>query len=164
MNRKTIIALALMVLLVLCAGVGTALAYFTAHTDAAGQVPIALGSTTTIDEPTVEDFVKHVVISNEGPESCYVRARAFSGSAYELIYSGSGWSDGGDGFWYYEGILAEGEKTTELVVEIKNVPEDAAEGDQINIAVVYEATKVLYNEDGSAKEPDWNLAAIVEGE
>lgn len=162
MKKKNACLAALAVVLVLTASIGSAMAYFTAYTTAAGGYTINLGSKTTIEE-TFSDWTKHVVISNaEKSEPVFVRARAFGGSAFTITGSGSGWRDGGDGFWYYEEPLAGGSSTAELTFSIEGVPENALVGDSFNIVVVYESTPALYHEDGSVYA-DWTMILDAEG-
>jgi hypothetical protein len=150
--------------------IAPALAYFTTTAEASGTAVIALADQTKIEEPDVDvnetEWVKHVVITNEGPADCFVRAKAFAGGELTLNCGGDGWSDGGDGYWYYgakgsETILKAGEDTAELKVTITGISEitkEKMEGDGLNVAVVYESTKVLYKEDGTPDDADWNLA------
>ena len=105
----------------------------------------------------------------------YVRAKAFSGSRYPLSYSSAdgSWQEGSDGYYYYNEILpgtVVGEDgtvtaavTSELLVRIE-FPEDAQEGDDCNVVVIYESVPVQYDTDGSALEPwaaDWSAALIT---
>lgn len=164
MNKKKMFLTVTTIVIVLSVVILPAIAYFTAHAEAEGTVEITLGSNTLIEEPTVDldNWEKHVVITNEGPESVFVRARAFAGSKFKLDYEGEGWSDGKDGYWYYSEILPDGGESAELVVKIGNIPEGAVEGDSFNVVVIYEAVKVEYNADGSAKAPDWSMAAVID--
>ena len=148
MNKKKLILPLLAVILVLTATIQPALAYFTTYTRAKGGYTIHQGSTTTIDEE-FDDWTKHLVITNKEGKPVYVRARAFAGEAFTLEYSGGGWSDGGDGWWYYDSPVAAGEKTASpLSVKIENIPK--AEMDAgFNVAVVYESTRVQYSADGT---------------
>ncbi|MBR1780155.1 MAG: hypothetical protein IJ751_01970 [Oscillospiraceae bacterium] len=170
MKKKNIVLVALALVLVLTATVGSALAYFTTYVSAQGRIPIRLGTTTTIDEPDVTEFTKHVYITNTGAAACYVRARGFSASEYPLTYSGEGWSDGGDGWWYYDSILpgvdpndesAVPARTTELLVAIGNVPADEADVDAFNVVVVYESAPAALDSSG---EVVWNQSAIVDND
>ncbi|MBR2807215.1 MAG: hypothetical protein IKE18_10640 [Oscillospiraceae bacterium] len=164
MNKKKLFLAVAVAAIVLSVVILPAIAYFTAHAEAEGTVELALGMSTVIEEPTVDldSWEKHVVITNEGPESVFVRARAFAGSKYKLDYEGEGWTDGKDGYWYYSEILPEGGESDELIVKIGNVPEDADYGDKFNVVVIYEAVKVEYNADGSTKAPDWSMAAVID--
>ena len=165
MTKKKLALTLLAVCLITVTAVVPAMAYFTAHKTAQGSLPVTVGTTTTIDEQ-VKGFVKTVTIANseESGESVWVRARAyapatFNGAEITLVYSGGGWTAGEDDWYYYEKPLAPGEKTDadSLKIEISGVPKEAAEGNTLHVAVVYETTKVLYDEDGSELEADWDL-------
>lgn len=157
MNKKNGWLLAAAVLLITGAAADRAWAYFTTYASAAGSIALSLGEETRIEE-NISDWTKRVTITSEensGP--VYIRARAFSGSEYPLTYSSEGgtWSDGGDGYWYYDSILHGGEQTAgQLLVHIEGIPEDVSPGTDFHVIVVYESTPVLYGEDG---EPyaDW---------
>ncbi len=166
MKKRGRIALAAAaVVMLICVSIPGAMAYFTANDRAEGSVPVELGYQTVIEEPQVEDWTKHIVITSDtdSKESCYVRAKAIVTGDLTLTYSGEGWSEGEDGFWNYDTPLAPGESTKELLVKIEGIPEDAQEGDVIDVPVVYESTKVLYNEDGSPQEADWSMSVDKEG-
>lgn len=157
-KKKLLLALGAAVFVIFIITASPVLAYFSDHTEASGTIPVTLGSTTTMDEQ-VEGFVKSITITNEGPESCYVRARAYAGGDIELDHAGTGWSKGdSDDPWYYYGeVLDAGASTETLKVTISNPPEDAADGDTFNVVVVYESVKVLYDEDGEPLAADWSM-------
>lgn len=68
----------------------------------------------------------------------------------------SGWTDGGDGFWYYDQILPAGETTaTKLNVSYTFPATDVRMHRQNSMSVVEECTPVLYKADGTAYA-DWN--------
>ncbi len=162
---------------VLTATAGSAWAYFTTYTSASGGYALNLGHETEIVE-TYSEHTKHLVVTNEGDGPVYVRARAFSGSRYGLTYSGDGWQAGGDGYYYYntivQGIAAAEDgtvvksQTSQLDVRI-TFPEDAEEGDDCNVVVIYESLPVQYDSAGNALAPqaaDWSaeiLAGRTEG-
>lgn len=168
MKKRQIFLTALALVMVAASGLGSAMAYFTTHTEALGGYTVRLGSRTDIHEE-FSDWTKRVAISNEaGSQPVYVRARAFAGGAYELVYSSKSgkWTDGGDGWQYYGDLLNGGEITdgdNQLLVEIKGVPADAADGDSFDVVVVYESTPVLYDADGKAYA-DWNVKVETAGE
>ena len=91
-NILTAVAAALTAGLVLTAAAGEALAYFTTYTSASGSYAIDLGSDTRIEEE-YSNRTKRLVVSNDGTQPVYVRARAFSGSQCTLTYSSA------DGRW-----------------------------------------------------------------
>lgn len=148
--------LAAAALLVLTAGARGALAYFTTYTSAGGGYTLTLGQQTTLEEEIYE-AAKHVTVSNTGSTPCYVRVRAFAGSAYPLTYTwtDSAWKDGGDGYYYYQSILPAGGKTSELVIGIDAL-KDASQAKNFNVVVVQEATAVLYDSE-NRPYADWSV-------
>lgn len=173
-KSKMILAAAAVVLPLGIAG-GSALAYFTANTTAAGGYAVEVGMDTEIDEE-FSDWTKHVTITNKtGGGAVYVRAKAFSGSLYNLTYTGTtGWHEGTDGYWYYaDGSgkptpLKPGETTSELLVEITGMPEkEEDKKEEFNVIVIYEQMPVKYNADGTPIVPtaeDWAKYAVKEEE
>ena len=171
MKKFNILAATLAVILVLGAGIGSAMAYFTTYVKAEGGMVIHLGNKQDITEEWKEGS-KHVKIKNlEESQPVYIRARAYAGSLYQLDYSGSDerWElNEEDGWYYYKDIVPAGGNTEDLLVKIKNVPREAEEGDSFNIAVVYESTLVRYrtNAEGETETyADWDeiLDAEVNG-
>lgn len=164
MKKRNICLAALAAVLILAGSAGSAWAYFTTYVEAQGTQTIALGDETTIEEPEPVDWTKHVVItSDEDSRPVYVRARAFSGSQYPLNFSGSAkWTPGADGYYYYSDILNAGESTEELLIKINGIPEEIRESMELNVAVIYETTPVLYDEGGNPYA-DWNGDVTVEG-
>lgn len=174
MKKKTIFLLALSVILITVATMHGTLAYFTTYAGAEGGYTIRLGSRTTIHE----DFYgwsKYVTIINDpNSQPVYVRAKYFAGSKYTLVCNaipakdddpGNGvpfWKLNEDGYIYYSAILHGGETTTELIIEIENIPSSPTEsnglnvGDSFNVVVIYETTPVLYDGDGQPYA-DWNV-------
>ena len=160
----------------LTATAGRAWSYFTTYTSATGGYTVTLGSETQIEED-YSDHTKHLTVSNQGPMPVYVRARAFSGSRYTLSYSSEdgSWQAGSDGYYYYSQVLDApyaGEdgamvtpETSELLIRI-GFPEDAEEGEDCNVVVIYESTPVQYGTDGAALSPqeaDWTRELITGG-
>ena len=147
MKKTKIILPALAVVLVIGLAVGTAIAYFTAHTEAAGSVKVGLGFETVIEEK-VENTQKTVTIHNDGPESVWVRVTAFSAYAMDYSQPKGGWTKGKDGYWYYNDILAAGGDTTDLVISI-SAPGEEAKKEDFNVIVLYECAPVRYDAAGN---------------
>ena len=157
MKRLNILLSGLLLVMILSTSIGTALAYFTANTQAEGAVPITLGDREEINED-FDNWVKHVTItSDEDSEPVFIRAKVFYSVASGLTtsISGSGWSLGEEGHYYYSEIVKGGETTSVLDVAIGNIPQDAEEGDEFNVVVIYESTPVRYEADGTAYA-DWD--------
>lgn len=158
--------------MILTAAAGSAWAYFTTYTSAAGGYAIDLSDETEIVE-TYSDHTKHLVVSNDSGQAVYVRARAFSGEQYALTYTGENWQQGTDGYWYYgaalPGIVTAEDgtvtvsKTSQLDVRIA-FPEGAEEGDDCNVVVIYESIPVQYDANGNLIAPqdaDWSVELIT---
>lgn len=166
MKQKSWILSLLALVLIICAMVQPALAYFTAHTQADGAKSLYFERETTIEEK-VTGLKKEVTIRNTGgahPEYAvpvWVRARAFVGGQYDLEISGTDWSKSGDWWYYATPVPVEG-ATAPLYVELKNLPvvdEAELQFKDINVAVVYESITTYYNEDGTFRPytaADWS--------
>ncbi len=184
-NRiRTSLLTAVAVMMIMSAAMGTAWAYFTTYATARGGVTIALGHEDKIKE-SFSNWTKSLTITSEGDSvPVYLRARGYCAD-YDLIYKGTNWVDGGDGWWYYDGILyprPAGAKDEDLkvpngvadtlnveIVKDKTVekPEHPDTGtmsghkedDTFNVIVVYESTEVQYDDNGnelSAVNADWH--------
>lgn len=166
--KKTKYFLALLAaVMILTAGVGQAMAYFTTYTEAKGTRIVRLGDETTITEKFA-DWTKELTIKNEeGSQPVYVRAKVFAPDtlAIDCPYGDSDprWKKSDDGYYYYSDALAAGEPAGKLNVHISKIPLEAVKGDTFNVIVVYESTPVLYREDGTAYA-DWDNELVIVGE
>lgn len=158
--KKTILPL-LALLMLAIAAIPPVMAYFTTYTRAKGGYTIHQSTNTTIEED-FQNWQKIVTIANREGKAVFVRARAYAGSDFTLNYSGEGWSDGGDGWWYYAEPVEAGSAARELYVSISNLPM-ADEGLNFNVAVVYESTPALYDAGGKASA-DWSMILDQGGE
>ncbi len=157
MKRLNIVLSGLLLVMILSMCIAPAMAYFTANTEAEGAVPITLGDREEIDED-FDDWVKHVTITSEkDSEPVFIRAKVFYSVASGLTVSisGSGWSLGEDGYYYYSEIVKAEQSTSVLDVAIGNIPQNAEEGDEFNVIVIYESAPVRYEPDGTAYA-DWD--------
>lgn len=164
MNKKILATAALV--LPLTIGTGSALAYFTANTVAAGGASVAVGTDTEIIED-VSSMTKHVTIRNkEDGGAVYVRVMAYTDSLHTLTYTGADWTENGD-YYDYNKILEPGASTSPLDIKIKANP-GVVEADDFNVIVIYEQTPVEYvtDKDGNtmAKPADWSKAKAVRTE
>lgn len=167
MKRKSFLLSILALILIACAVIHPALAYFTANDNADGSIPLYFGRWTEISEK-VQDLTKSVTITNTGgkkPELAdpvWIRAKAYIGDYFQncMTVSGAGWSQGTDGYWYYETPVLVGDSTSVLKVELKELPTNVDKEyllKQIAVGVVYESTTAYYDEDGvSFKPANWN--------
>lgn len=146
-------------LTVVSAGIGKTWSYFTAYAEAAGGYTIRLGDRTEITEK-FSGWTKQVTItSDEGSEPVYVRAKAFCGSQYSIMYSGEGWTLNSDGYYYYDSIVYGGGAAAVLNLKIEGIPQDPEEEERFNVVVIYESVPVRYHQDGTpftVQETDWS--------
>lgn len=183
MKRKNLILSIFALLLIACAVINPAAAYFTDNTNAAGSIPLQFQYKTEIHED-FEDWLKTVQIENTRypipgnteieSDPIWVRVRAFSGETYPLVENKEGNGNwvlkdfGDDGLWWeYQLPLAAGELTGPITFEITGIPEKDAEDHQFtsfNVAVVYESTLVHYDENGNVKPADWSIILDTSGQ
>ena len=178
MKRKNLVLSIFALLLIACAVLNPAVAYFTANTEADGAIPISFQYKTEIRED-FKDWLKSVQIENvknpvpDKPEilsdPIWVRARAYSGETYPLVEAPAvvgDWIKQGD-WWYYQKPLAAGELTSPITFEITGIPDKDDPDHQFtsfNVGVVYESTLVRYNADGSEKPPNWSILLDTSGQ
>lgn len=147
MKKNTLILATLALVLVLGAGIGTSMAFFTTYTDAAGGYPLQY-STETVE--WMSQWTKHVGITNTSDSGAVlVRAKAEWADGLTVEISGDGWRDGEDGWWYYDKALERNEKTSDINILIDNVPPDVKDGDSFHVVVTTECTPATAN-------PNWN--------
>ena len=175
MKRKSFLLSVLALILIACAVIHPAVAYFTDNADANGAIPLYFVYKTEIWDD-VNDLVKTVRILNiEHPDptdptitspDIWVRARAYIGSAFTLSESpvNSGDSVKTGEWWYYQYLLHAGKYTTGLNFAIIDIPEfiDHEYAD-FNVAVVYESTLVYYDASGNPLPPDWTKVLDTSG-
>lgn len=168
---KQAAAPALAAALVLGAATGPSAAYFTTYVTAQGGEMLHLSQRQVIPHEQVQANVKSISVENTGELECYVRVRVTAGSQVTAAFSGAGWSNGGDGYWYYASPVAPGASTDVLSATLilpMGTPDDPIpEGTTLNVVVVSECAPVLYDETGAARPNGpaymgWTLA-VKEG-
>lgn len=163
---RTGLMVAIAVMLVMSAAMGTAWAYFTTYARAKGSVVLNLGHQEKIEE-NFNSWDKTINLTSE-PDSrpAYIRVRAFC-AEYELQYKNTdNWTQDGD-WWYYNKTLDPGKSLAdsgdELTVHIADVPDTGTPGleddETFSVVIIYESTDVQYDEDGNEKtalNADWS--------
>ncbi len=181
MKRKNLVLSIFALLLIACAVITPAVAYFTANTEADGAIPISFQYKTEIRED-FKDWLKSVQIENvKNPvagrpdiesDPIWVRARAFSGETYPLVEApatADDWIKQGD-WWYYQKPLAAGELTSPITFEITGIPDKDDPDHQFtsfNVGVVYESLLVRYDTAGNYITPEvdeWNNTLDTSGQ
>ena len=160
LSKKTICLAAAAITLTGTLAVGSACAYFTTYSTAKGSVKFNMGYTETTPHEEVRERNKIVTIENTGDYDCFVRVKAFAGTDVQnsLTYSGSNWSPGDGGYYYYSEVLpAKGGESTPLTINVSAVLEKVDEEHDMNVIVIQECTPVQYDRDGNPY-PDWSVA------
>ena len=159
MKRRYSILAALAAVLIFAAAIKPAMSYFTTYAKASGGLMIRIGDETQIHETFVEQEKTLTITNNEeDSQEVYVRARGTAPGGFTLTYTGENWTPGEGGWYYYGAILNPGDTASPLRVGIDGVPaQEVHVGDSFDIIVYYETTPVEYNDDGTPKEPNWEI-------
>ncbi|SDB34702.1 hypothetical protein SAMN02910298_01693 [Pseudobutyrivibrio sp. YE44] len=162
MRRKWLIPMAAFALAASIVAVKPTIAYFTDTALAEGAFLVNISDGTPEIEEKVTDMTKLVTIKNTGSYDIFVRCKAIYPETRCTVtfQTTEGWSDGGDGYYYYAGAIAPGETTpaeTPLTLLVSPIP--GTSGD-FNVIIVQEATKAIYKTvDGvDVPDPDWSAA------
>lgn len=180
MNKKTLLLCAFAVVLAGSLSVRSAMAYFTTYVTAKGGYTLSFDTTTTIEEEQVVNRVKQVQVKNTGENPCYVRVRYFAGTElFDLVPTQTdGWTQGTDGYWYYNSILqpagdpdgADVTASLGMQVAAKDSTKDmfAIEGNysyvyDFDVVVIQECVPVQADAQGhtlapASPEVDWTMA------
>ncbi len=151
---KTLPLAALALALVLGSTATPSLSYFTTYVSAQGSKQIILKDVEVEIEDRFETQ-KEIRIHNTGDAPCYARIRIFSEPVATTVTPGEGWTDGGDGYWYYSEVLQPGDGndawSTLFLVSAKLQGSELPEEQDFNIIVVAECALVLYDDDGNVR-------------
>ena len=182
MKRRHLVLAVLAIVLVLCASIGAASAYFTTYADAKGGYIIHVGHESEIHE-SVDGTVKSVQIQNiansaedVGKAPIFVRAKVYYGTDCTVEVSGSGWTQDGNVYYYEEPLYAGTENaavqaddaknnsmTTILTVDVKPASETVKEGDTIDVIITYDSVPAVFTASGAAdRSASWANAAAIQ--
>ncbi|WP_276931792.1 hypothetical protein [Dubosiella newyorkensis] len=140
-----------------------AYAYFTTYVAGRGVKEINLSHETKIEEEIPGPLQKSVTVTlEEGSQPVYVRVLAIAPTNTTLTYTPSqGWSQGNDGYFYYESYLTEQDPSTNPLL-IKIEPDQENTPAEFNVVVLSESIPVEFDEDGNALSPNWDKAIQIE--
>ena len=154
-SNKRMLFIVLATALALTFGAGTAWAYYTDSVRADGMVPVASPPATDITEE-MDGNSKLVTITNTGEISTLVRVKVFcaasnaavsfstSASPARWLATDEATGDDESGWLYYNAVLAPGESTDVLRIDV--TPLDGA-ADEFDVVVVQQcASKVINRE------------------
>ncbi|SFH97901.1 hypothetical protein SAMN04487830_11546 [Pseudobutyrivibrio sp. OR37] len=170
MKYKKYLLVATAAILVATASIKPAMAYFTDSQTATGARTIKLGdSKLTPPEDTVSNMIKTVKISNTGDYEVFVRVKAIAPEGVKVELSddsSSKWKLVGDYYYYLSSdtedvenngqVLSVDETTEPLKLKIEEPTAEKLKGQNFNVVIVQEATKVLYHSNGKTFA-DWKL-------
>lgn len=141
-----------------------AFAYFTDYEGAWGGAVLKLEGETQLHEE-VSDDQKTISIENIGETDVLVRVAVYGD--YLSGTAGEGWVQAeGDEWFYYDAILAPGEKTSDLVAKI-DTQAAKDDGHDFDIVVVHESERVSYDgtDENKVNKPDgWTNMPDIFGE
>ena len=130
MRYKKYLIIAAALVMIGAAGIKPTMAYFTDTQTATGKITVNLGDSTIIPDEKVDGMTKIITVSNTGDYDVFVRVKAIYSSNYTVTLTdnakANGWSDGGDGYYYYSDIVTKKDtdnassKQLELEIEVKD--------------------------------------------
>lgn len=134
-----------------------AVAYFTDSTTAEGMIELRIGDTVPEIEEEVKEMTKKITVKNTGDYDIFVRVKAIypTQTCNISFTSTAGWTEGNDGYYYYNSPVAVGESTPATSPLTLKITRTVAEEGRFNVIIIQEATKVLYNEAGEPMA-DWD--------
>ena len=180
--------------LLLALGVGVTFAFLQQRSNSLTNTFKVAKIDTVIDEPDMEpdgtDIKKEPSVENKGKSDAIIRVRCvispeemFKGkeinynddedeylaeinSDHKKVRVEGYWLDGGDGYWYYQGVIPSGKYTEPLFTKIEGVLKDKGKGtysfadgyDNFEITVYQEAVQATVHNGENT------LSAIVNGE
>ncbi|OUN25288.1 hypothetical protein [Blautia sp. An81] len=116
-HKKILLAVCLLVVI----GAGATIAYYSAYTQALTNTFSGSNIDTEIEEETGINGKKAPSIENTGASECIVRMRVNispENAGVVLNYDTTNWKAGGDGFYYYQGVLPVDGKTEALFTQV----------------------------------------------
>ena len=168
-NKKAAILIALCCLLAF-SSVSGVVAYFVSKPDSLINRFIPATVSCAVTEQFQDGIKRDVKIQNTGNVDAYVRVAVVAtfqsgdkvlatapqeGVDYTVTWTGIGWEQGSDGFWYYTNPVAPGEFTGQLIESASAI--SAPEGAQLNLQII--ATAIQSNPEDAVKEA-WGITPV----
>ena len=156
MKLKKYFLVAAALLMVGAASVKPAMAYFTDSHKTTGSMLVNIADSQLVPTDSAEGLLKTVSVKNTSNYDAFIRVKAIYSKNFTAELTdeakANGWSKKDD-YYYYEPVVAAGESTAELKIQIAIIDEQIA--DSFNVVIVEEATRVIYDEKGNAS-CNWN--------
>lgn len=142
MNKMA--AMALAIVMVVLAAAGVTLAVISQQSGTVQNTFSAATSDITIDEVVKGDVKQSVTVHNDGTSPVYVRVAVvincldekgniIPGQAPGFALNDDDWTELGDGYYYYKGILASGKSTADLLKAPFNLTGKNGENYQMDV-------------------------------
>lgn len=154
--------------LVLSAAIGGTLGYLTGQVSVTNTMQVG-NFTTEIEENTENGVKSDVSVQNTGDYDAYIRAVVVvtwqnkdgavypeapeAGTDYTITYGTTNWTQQG-GFWYYNGVVAAGEATADLIDTCQPVESKAPDGYDLNVEILASAIQA---EPAQAVQDAWGM-------
>ncbi|QFJ53607.1 hypothetical protein [Pseudobutyrivibrio xylanivorans] len=156
MKFKKYMLVAAALLIIGGVAVKPAMAYFTDSHETTGSIQISLGDSKLTPKDSADGLLKTVSVTNTSNYDAFVRVKAIYSKNFSAAITDkakeNGWSEK-DGYFYYAPVLAAGESTPDLKIQISVVDNSIA--DSFNVVIIEEATRVIYDSEGNTS-CDWN--------
>ena len=156
MKFKKYMLVAAALLIIGGVAVRPAMAYFTDSHETTGSIQISIGDSKLTPKDSADGLLKTVSVTNTSNYDAFVRVKAVYSKNFSAAITDeakeNGWSEK-DGYFYYAPVLAAGESTPDLKIQISVVDNSIA--DSFNVVIIEEATRVIYDSEGNTS-CDWN--------
>lgn len=166
MKNKKLILMAAALLIVGSIAVKPAMAYFTDSHTGKGSVEMTIGEYKIEPGEEYSGMTKYITVKNTGDYSVRTRVKLFAGSTHSIkidAEASKNWTEGSDGYFYYNVDLEKDTTSSQLVVEIDAKGDTAGE---FNVIVIEEATRVYadgtYNWDQKVETVTETEADVTE--
>ena len=98
------------------------------------------------------DWTTHITLSYEDEQPYFIRAKVYSTGGCTLVVDGINWNDRGDGYYYFERPIFNGEQTDELDCRVNFSGEPFG----VNVYAVFEVVEAIETADEGIYEPgEW---------
>lgn len=171
-NKKLILLISIVAILILALTAGTTLAWLKASSGPVVNTFEPARVTSQVEEKTNNGIKSEVKIKNTSNIDAYIRAtvvinwvdkdgniaaqKPVKGTGYTIEYNltSNGWWQGNDGYYYYSSAVAPEDLTGVLIKECKAVADKAPEGYSLSVEIIADAIQSVPDK---AVSDAWNV-------
>lgn len=171
-NKKLILLISVVAILILALTAGTTLAWLKASSGPVVNTFEPARVTSQVEEKTNNGIKSEVKIKNTSNIDAYIRAtvvinwvdkdgniaaqKPVKGTGYTIEYNltSNGWWQGNDGYYYYSSAVAPEDLTGVLIKECKAVADKAPEGYSLSVEIIADAIQSVPDK---AVSDAWNV-------